>query len=127
LIKHQTIDRIGFMASAMCAVHCLAMPVVMVLLPYAGMIYLEDENFEKGFIILSCFLGLTSICFGINKHKRVWPLLPLSLGIIFLMVGLDHHHHDNVGAIRNFFGGLCIAVSHLINWKLCNVCSNCTH
>lgn len=127
MIKHEVVDKVCVWSSLLCSIHCLLTPVILIALPYIGMIFWANETAERLFIGTSATLAFGSVCYGYTKHRRCWIFIPVSLGIVVLLVGIAHHDHDNTTAMRNFFGGLCICVSHLINMRLCRSCSECKH
>ena len=43
------LDKLGMTASLTCAVHCMAMPLVITILPYVGLSFIASEGFEYTF------------------------------------------------------------------------------
>ena len=58
------LDTVGATASLMCAIHCLAMPVLLVVLPTLGLGFLLNESLERGFVIGSVVLAVANTCWG---------------------------------------------------------------
>ena len=129
------LDKIGFSASIMCAVHCTLMPFVLLLVPIFGLSLVINEILEWGFLILSFLLGISSLCFGYKKHKsyKIFPIL--ATGFCFLVIGrimhqhyeVNHHFHFDVYNLVLILGGVLVALSHYLNNKLCHNCNKCSH
>ena len=85
-IEHESAlyDRAGLFASSVCAVHCIVMPWLIMLLPVlAGTIFTSAkiENIFVGFSIsLATFCGYQ----GCLKHSKWLIMLPVVIGSIVL-------------------------------------------
>ena len=120
------LDRVGATASFLCAIHCALMPLVVTLLPLAGLAFLADERVEWALITLSAVLGVSSICLGYRRHRSRWALIVLSVGLALLVLGRIIHESSAEGILGVALlvaGGLVIAASHVINRRLCNSCT----
>jgi hypothetical protein len=126
-MRHQTVDKVCFWSSLICTGHCALTPLILVVLPYFGMLIWSNETFEQIFISVSAILAFGSICYGYTKHKTALIFIPVSLGIIILLVGIFHHEHNNFGALRSAFGGLLLSISHYLNYLMCKSCDKCEH
>lgn len=117
------IDRVGALASMLCAVHCALLPLVFGVLPALGLGFLAAHGFEQIFVSFAIVLASISLLFGLRKHGSYRALMILIPGIILLVVGVligaDHSNpwHATVVSI----GGALIALSHLINIRLTHV------
>ncbi|MDA0990951.1 MAG: MerC domain-containing protein [Verrucomicrobia bacterium] len=138
---HGRIDVLGAAASMICAVHCMALPLLLAILPTIGLGFLLNESLEKGFVVASVLVAGLSLVWGIRLHGR-WraiPLYALGAGLLLLaMFVLGHQHagHQHAGqhdhAQENplvlailLVGAVSMATSHLINRKLCKACPKC--
>lgn len=127
------LDRIGYISSILCALHCTVMPIILIAFPILSLSLFVSETFEWIFLSLSLLLGLTSLCFGYKKHKsfKAFPLL--ATGLILIVIGrIMHQHtvhqkeiHIDLYNIILFAGGILVALSHKINSMLCNTCTKC--
>jgi len=102
----------SFIAIA-CAIHCMAIPV-MVGLGSAGVVHLFDHLFiELGFLFATMTFAGWSLF--VNYRKGNVDTLPISLFIIgftLLIISIVFHFHA-LSAV----GGIHIAVAHYFNWK----------
>lgn len=123
---HKTIDKVGSWASAICAVHCIGTPLLLILLPFSGIAWLADENYERIFIFISCSLATASICWGVFKHRNPTVLFLLSMGILTIVVAHHYHEtHNYLGSGLMCLGGVILCGCHWLNIKLCGACSAC--
>jgi hypothetical protein len=125
-MEHSTLDKTGAFASFICAIHCLAMPLILTILPLTSIAWLADENVERIFIGISAVLALSSICYGYFKHRRGTVLFLLGCGLLTIVIA--HHYHDSkVGSYLMAVGGLQMCCSHYLNLKFCKMCTKCCH
>ncbi len=121
---HSKLDRVGALTSFACAIHCMALPLVITLLPLLGLAWLADERIEICFLSISALLGISSICYGVRKHGRKHCLAIVGVGISLMVIG--HMAEDSpLGVIAAVCGGLGIATAHVVNNKLCKTCFSC--
>jgi hypothetical protein len=123
------LDKIGMTSSLTCAVHCIAMPLVVTFLPYIGLGFIATESFEWAMLLISSVLGIGSVCMGYKLHKNKKVSMLLSLGLALLLLGRFAHENDwgFKGIVILVMGGLTMAFSHWLNNKLCKSCKVCHH
>ena len=127
--------KVGMWASLICAIHCTVLPLLLVLLPTAGVYLFINETFEYVLLGISLIFNITNICFGYRQHKSNKAIALLAFGIFMFVVGKLLHHHNQNHAKLEFdlfnvfmiFGGLLMAVSSILNEKFCNNCKTCGH
>ncbi|MEE2715105.1 MAG: MerC domain-containing protein [Verrucomicrobiota bacterium] len=125
-IEHESAlyDRAGLFASSVCAVHCIVMPWLIMLLPVlAGTIFTSAkiENIFVGFSIsLATFCGYQ----GCLKHSKWLIMLPVVIGsIVLFSVRLTAPTIcclDDISwlhALGSAFGGGLLASTHFLNLK----------
>ena len=110
-------DFVGFSASLLCAVHCLALPFLLSLTPLAGAHFLHNHWFEYAIILLSFVVASYSLVHGYRKHhQNLLPLIIVTAG--FLLIGAGHFLPIKWSeALLTAAGGVTIALAHLLNWK----------
>lgn len=104
-----------------CAIHCLALPVLISFLPAMGFKFLHHCWMES--ILLSLAIGFTliSLCWGYHTHRRLRAFAFLAAGAIWLIIA-HHTYHDTA---LSLLGGICLIAANLTNRKLCRTCSYC--
>ncbi len=116
-------DRFGITASALCAVHCAVMPLVVTSLPLWGLAFLAESWVEGMVIGLS--MAVAGLSLGISyyrHHKNVRPAGLLLAG--FLLIGAAHYVQPALEQLLLPLGGVCIAFAHMINLRLTRPCTH---
>jgi hypothetical protein len=128
------LDRIGAMASTICAVHCLLTGVALGLLSVLGLGFLGSERAEYGFLAVTVTVGFFAVWHGVRKHHSAVPasFFVLGLGcwvVSHFVFGHGHasgEHGTPGGTTFAVLGGLCIVTFHLLNQRLAHRCG-CAH
>ena len=123
----ERLDQIGTIISSACAIHCLAMPLVLTMLPFLGLGFLAHGAFDIVMIGVAMSLALMSLCWGYRIHKSLKTFLFLIAAATFFYVG--HEFEGNhLHWLLMTLGGFSLAGGHLLNRKLCKSCRDCcTH
>lgn len=117
------VEKIGFYLSVICAIHCIATPILITLLPFLGGSLLENHAWELWFIGGSLLLAGIILYADFKKHHNYTPLLLLggSLSVKLLeVIWLG----ESIEFITGTIGALLIAIAYFINWKSKKSC-NC--
>lgn len=117
-VKHTRADLVGMLLSFVCMLHCLLLPVVVVLGIASEQWFVNDD--WTHIIMLGIVIPISGIALigGWLRHRR---LVVLGLGItgIALLAVAALYMHDHVGvwadAIVTSLGGGILAVAHLRN------------
>ena len=119
------LDRIGISASFLCALHCLAMPLLLPLLAVTGLHFLAAPAFEIAMILLAMGIGALSIGRGyVCAHRKLQPVLLLSGGAVLLLASkIPGLVEIELWLIAP--GAVCIMVAHLLNLRFCRACPVC--
>lgn len=114
-------DRLGAVASFLCAVHCALLPFVIALLPLLGLEFLADHAFERGFVLFAATLATTTLVTGHRKHRRRLPLMLAVPGLLLLVLGVtvvDLDTQTTLHSVMVTCGGLLVASAHMVNLRL---------
>jgi len=114
-------DRIGAVASFLCALHCAALPFVLALLPALGLGFLADHGFERGFIVCASLLALVTLVYGYRRHHTRRALAFLLPALALLWIGgfvFDLHSVPVWHSLLVALGGSGVALAHLTNLRL---------
>lgn len=113
------IDRFGAAASFICALHCMALPFVLAMLPALGLGVLADHRFERVFVAFASVLALASLGFGFRHHRRLVALVLLVPGVVLLLAGIAFDGMGSLGhGVLVAVGGCLVALAHLANMRL---------
>lgn len=126
-IKRQisTLDVIGVSASGICAIHCLAMPLLLPVLAASNLKFVTNGWFEITVMMLSLSLAFYSITHSfLKKHKNAIPFvfLALSFGLFLNRNTFGFELHTGVVIAA----GICIITAYIVNWHLCKSCPVCS-
>ncbi len=120
---HQTLDRTGVFLSFTCAVHCLFLPLLLLLPSTLGLGFLLHETTEFLLLGSGILLAVCSFCWGFYRHGRGIILLFLALALILIGSGLLAG--DPLIRWLTVPGSILIAGTHLLNQRLCRSCPRC--
>ena len=117
-------DRIGMMASSLCAIHCVLMPWLLMIAPILAGPILTDAKFENVFVALSILLAGICGYLGCSKHGKWGVMALIAAGAAILtivrMTAPPICCLDDVSwthAMGSAFGGSLMAGSHFLNLK----------
>jgi hypothetical protein len=119
-------DRAGTWLSLLCAMHCMASPLLVTILPLAGLGFVVREATEGILLTASVVLAATSLCWGFRLHRQ-WRVLLFLVGAVgFIVVG--RWMADGV-AERTLvvIGAGMLTAGHFLNRHLCSACAACHH
>ena len=118
------IDLVGACVSLVCAVHCLTVPLLVTVLPLAGVGVLLGGALEILFIVASVVLAMVSLCWGFRRHRR-WQVF-VALGGALTMIAVGRFLASEVyELVFVFVGAMGLAGGHLFNRYLCLSCVVC--
>lgn len=108
------LDFLGFSASFLCAIHCLALPFLLSLGLFGGLSWLHHPSVEWGLIGTAVVIAGPALYRGYRQHGRARPVWLAGIG--FLLLGLSR---SSIGDehLLTAAGGLLIATAHWFNWK----------
>jgi hypothetical protein len=118
-------DVMGVGLSFACLVHCLALPLLLLLAPALSAWLSLPEAFHAAILLLAAPAALAAMSAGWRRHRRAGPALLAAGGLGLLVLGLAGHEGwlgtlDPEAADRWFtsIGAIGLAAAHLANWRL---------
>lgn len=121
------IDRIGSWLSLACAVHCLALPVIVGVLPLLGLQFMADERIEIGFLAIGATFALIATLWGLHKHGAVRVVAAFSAAIGVMLWGFHIGEETVEGRMVLAAGAFVLFLSHRLNRRLCESCPEDDH
>ena len=127
--EHPRWDQLGFIASSLCALHCLCLPWLVIAMPFISRTVVADPFVERVFVILSICLAMACAIVGIKKTGRWWPLFLVFAGAAALLwvhatapPRCCAREIEWIQAIGSGFGGGLLAASHFFRIGLGGLC-----
>ncbi|MFK7825438.1 MAG: MerC domain-containing protein [Oligoflexales bacterium] len=116
-------DKFAIGLSVLCSIHCLLLPVVMLLVPsLAALSIADDELFHKWMIAGVLPISLFALTMGCRKHGKYTFLALGSLGVVLLSLAA-FWGHELVGESGEKYitlaSSFLIALAHFNNHRLC--------
>ena len=118
------VDTTGACLSFACAVHCLAMPLLVAVLPLCGLGFLVSEGAELFIIIGAIGLAIVSLAWGVRHHQSWRAFLILVVALAFIVTS-HTFAEGSFEVMLHGVGGILLASAHLANRHLCKTCPVC--
>ena len=115
------LDKLGIWVSSLCALHCLALPVLIPLLPLVGSSFFAQVWFERTILTFSLIVGAVALISGaVRYHGKYYPLILLFTGgAIYWHKDIFGHHYE---PFTIALGAALIVAGHWFNMRLCRQC-----
>jgi len=117
-------DRVGTSLSLACAIQCMAVPLLLSVLPLSGLRPLMLDAVETLFVIASVGLAVASHCWGFRIHRKRRGLLIVAGAIAMILAGRSLADGPYEMALV-VCGALLLVAGHLLNRYLCHACLSC--
>ena len=124
------LDKLAISLSALCIIHCLAVPVLITLLPVISSLGLADEKFHFWMTMMVIPTSIYALSLGCKKHKSTLFLIAGLIGITFLLLSvfLNHELIGEIGEkLLTVIGAIFIALAHYKNIALCRYHDSCNN
>ena len=117
-------DLAGFVASTLCAIHCLAWPILLSLPAFASNLGSGLPWLEPTFIALAAVLAIWALGRGWRVHRAWQPLALAAFG--FGLIALGRWIGGTWEPLCTISGGTIVALSHVVNWRKVRGCAYAT-
>ncbi len=117
-------DRSAIGVSTACLVHCLLLPLILILLPNSVALILESESFHLWLVMAALPLSGVALLMGCKTHGSRLVLLLGLLGLAFLLVSALAGHEYVAAATEKLLtavGALFLIGAHIKNYQLCHI------
>lgn len=122
-------DKFAIGLSMLCAIHCLILPLLLVLLPSLGSLQLQNEAFHTWMIVAVIPTSIYALTMGCKKHQR-YRLLFWGVSGLILMVSAVFLGHEVVGEsgekILTLLGTILVVIAHWGNFRRCQQHNTCS-
>ena len=122
--SHQKItDKLAIGLSLACVLHCLALPIMLVLLPSLAALNLDNEAFHLWMVVAVIPSSIYALTMGCKQHRRyqllVWGVVGLALLILALALGEERIGEWGEKGLT-VLGATFVAIGHWFNFRLCD-------
>lgn len=104
-------------ASALCLIHCLALPLLIAALPAIASRFDPGEGFHLGVLLFAIPTSAFALIEGWRRHRWVAPLFVGSAGLALLALGLAFESWVAVETGVTVAGSVLLAGAHIVNWR----------
>ncbi|MGQ8366238.1 MerC domain-containing protein [Glaciecola sp. 1036] len=123
-VDNTRFDKLGVWVSSLCALHCLAIPMLLPIAPFIATTFFAESWFERTILAISILIGFIALFIGFHQyHRQLYPIYSLITG------ALIYWNKDVFGEAYEPFtialGAGFIIAAHLLNLKLCRQCKDC--
>lgn len=115
-------DKLSISLSLLCAVHCLAVPVMLALLPSMAALQLENEAFHYWMLLAVIPTSIYSLTMGCKRHKHFRLLIVGGTGLALLVLAVmlgEEIIGESGEKILTVIGASLVAAGHFWNFRLC--------
>ena len=143
--KKQLSDKLSICLSLCCILHCIALPVLILMIPSFSSFWINDENVHIILVFFAVPVSLFAMGKSLRIHHNLKCISLASLGLLLLVVAIfmhdigfygehgheehgheehGHKEHSGIGetleTVFTVFGGLILLGAHFLNIKLTN-------
>lgn len=118
-------DRAGICLSVICIVHCIATPIILVLLPVMQILELWHGSLHVVFAAIIPALALAAFIPGykLHKEKRVFKIALIGFALIISGITVPHILKiEWLEPVLSICGSVFLVRAHIINRNLCACC-----
>lgn len=125
-------DKLAITLSIVCALHCMAVPFLLVLLPSFAALNLDNEMFHFWMVCAVIPISLFSLTIGCKQHKYYRLMIIVLLGLTLLVIAValgEHVLGEAWEKTLTMAGSAIIVYGHFRNFKMCQTQGNgrCHH
>lgn len=124
-----SLDKSAITLSALCVIHCLLLPVLIVLLPSLAATGLDNEMFHIMMVTLVLPISIYALTMGCKKHKKQSVAYTGVIGLLILVAALvfgESHLGEAGEKLWTTIGSVIISIAHIRNFKLCQQSESCS-
>lgn len=117
-------DLTGIFLSLTCLIHCLALPLAILIAPALSRWIALPEGVHAAILLLALPAAGIAMRDGWQRHRRLSPAILAATGLGLLALGLSAHEGwiaatdpEAADRLLTSAGALTLAAAHLVNWR----------
>jgi hypothetical protein len=113
-------DKFGVCVSGICLIHCLTMPIFLILFPTVSAEVLHEDIVHLVFGITVILLSLTAIIPNCREHEHrdIFYLALAGASIIILALIIEPYTSETLEHILTILGSITLMTAHFKNMKV---------
>jgi hypothetical protein len=116
------LDTVAITLSGLCAIHCAALPLLMLALPFVG-----SHEFEETLRWSLGCVGVLIVGLGVWSHRNMRAILPLVLALaLFVACGVEGAHGP-LEIVLSLAASACLITAHWLNTAACRAHASGSH
>lgn len=118
-------DQVAIALSAICIVHCLAVPLAVAILPIAAISLGDSEHFHGLMLWLVVPTSVVGFGLGYRLHRQAGLVVAGGVGVLVLAAAAVYGHSawtETVEVIVSVIGSLVLGGAHWLNFKAVRRC-----
>ena len=115
-------DKMAIGLSVACAIHCLVLPILILMLPTITALKLDNEAFHLWMVVAVIPCSIYALFLGCKQHNRRRLIFLTFIGLAMLLLALLLGEERIGGAgekIMTLVGASIVALGHWRNFRLC--------
>ena len=115
--KQQIFDGLAITASFACLVHCLALPLLILLLPALAAFFVLPASLHVWALVFAGPVSLLALSAGFRRHRAASPLLIVLPGLVLMAIGALATSSEWMETAFTVPGTFLLAIGHALNWR----------
>lgn len=118
IAQQQRLDRWAIGLSALCLVHCLAIPATLLVLPLFAHELISHQSWVHWLLlVLALPLSAFALLRGYRRHRYLPVVIAGGIGISIMFVGVAHIAGVELELPLSMAGALCLVYAHVQNMR----------
>ncbi len=118
-------DLAGVGVSVACVIHCVAPPLLLLLLPATGVAWLADPTLGWVFVGVAASIAVAALGAGFTRHGRLEALVLGVAGVLVMALGHGLAGSSEWEMVAGTVGGAALIAAHLRNRTLVRAAARC--
>lgn len=115
--RQRAFDGLAIGASALCLLHCLILPLMLIVLPTLAAILVVPEWFHLWALALALPTSLLALWSGYRRHRSIKPAAIVLPGLALLALGVFVARAEWVETLLTVGGAVALTIGHALNWR----------
>jgi len=111
------LDQLGILLSGLCLMHCIGLPILILLLPAIAFALPSHGIVHAMLIALVLPVSGFALWRGMAQSGSRWALAWGMAGMLLLALGLVFLEAETVATLLTVTGSLMIGLAHILNWR----------